>query len=55
MLKLLKLSLDKKTWMYFLINTIFSLLQVLGYIAIPIILVYLNEIGNIEYNETLMP
>lgn len=56
MLKLLKLSLDKKSWMYFLVNTIFSLLQVLGYIAIPIILGYLNKIPSVDdYNKTLMP
>ncbi len=57
MLKLLKLSLDKKSWMYFLVNTIFSILQVLGYIAVPIMLVYLNQIGDAEneYKDTLMP
>lgn len=55
MLKLLKLSLDKKSWMYFLVNTVFSILQVLGYIAVPIMLVYLNEIGDAEYKDTLMP
>lgn len=55
MLKLLKLSLDKKAWMYFLVNTIFSILQVLGYIAVPIMLVYLNKIGDSEYKDTLMP
>ena len=57
MLSLLKLSFDKKSGMYFVWNTIFSILQTLGYIAIPILLGYLNQLGdsNISYNDTLMP
>lgn len=57
MFKLLKLAFDKKSWIYFIVNTIFSILQTLGYIAIPIILSFLNELGNsnILQNETIMP
>lgn len=57
MFKLLKLAFDKKSWIYFIINTIFSILQTLGYIAIPILLGFLNELGdsNILQNQTIMP
>lgn len=57
MFKLLKLTFDKKSWLFFIINTIFSILQTLGYIAIPILLTFLNQLGDLEssYDETLFP